>query len=225
MPSDTRRCAGPKGARPRAMAISDPVARQEAGLDLDGWLDLLLDAGVDTVQLREKADGRACDPATLLRRARRVVERADGRLQVLVNGRADIALAAGADGVHLPASGLPTRALRRRFPSLIVGRSTHSRPEALQARDDGADYMTFSPIFATPSKARFGAPQGVDALAELVADGLPVVALGGIDPETLRRVAPLGVGCAAIRAFHDAESCRSMVDGLRTVDSSLILGA
>src|SRR5215213_1519112 len=115
----------------RLLAISD--RRSLGDGDLSGWLHRLAAAGVDAVQIREKdLDDRAVWEIT---RAARAILPSTTRL--LVNGRADIAVAAGADGVHLPSDGVPPAALRRRFgPGLLLGVSTHSVDEVERARDE-----------------------------------------------------------------------------------------
>lgn len=208
--------ATPTSTVPLLMAVSDPQARHRAGLDFESWIELLVSCDVDTVQIREKsAAGSPCSPTVLFETTKNAVDRSGGHLKVVVNGRADIAVAAAAHGVHLPSSGLPTEALRRRFPGLIIGRSTHEAEEAVRAVADGADYVTFGPVFATPSKAGFGPPKGLAAAASLKARGLPVVALGGVGADEARRLAAHGLGCAAIRAVHDPETCRALAEAVR----------
>jgi len=143
------------------LAISDRVGLRRAAprRSLPAWARTLAAAGVPALLLREKdLPDRAvhCLARTLRRRLP-----APGRL--LVSGRADIALAAGADGVHLPADGVPTAALRRRFAgALLVGRSTHTLDDVSAAAEAGASYVTFGPVFASPGK---GEPTGLDRLA------------------------------------------------------------
>ena len=190
----------PPGSSPsppfRLLAISDRRALGDLGFD--AWLARLAAARVDGVQLREKdLDDRSL--LDLARRARAALP--DARL--LVNGRLDIALAAGADGVHLPANGLPVAPLRARFgPGVLIGRSTHRVEEVAGARAAGADYVTFGPVFATPGKEAFGPPAGLAALSRAAAAGLPVYALGGVTLELLADVASTGAaGAAGIRLF------------------------
>src|SRR5262249_46665580 len=123
--------------------------------------------------------------------------------RVLVNGRLDVALAAGADGAHLPADGLPAGPLKARFgPGVLLGRSTHSLEEVERARDEGGDYVAFGPVYATPGK---GEPLGVAALGRAVAAGagVPVFALGGVTLHRFGELAAAGAsGVAAIRLFQ-----------------------
>jgi thiamine-phosphate pyrophosphorylase len=179
------------------LAISDRISLGDLGIEMADWLRAAGEAGIDAVQLREKdLDDRALYELTRL--ARSILPPA---VRLLVNGRLDVALAAGADGVHLPADGVPVAALRARFGSgTLIGRSAHTLAEVERARDDGADYVTFGPVYATPGK---GAPAGLDELARAAACGLPVYALGGITLERLGAAAAAGAaGIAAIRLFQ-----------------------
>ena len=176
------------------LAISD---RTTLPLPLEDWLRALAAAGIGAVQLREKDLG---DRALyeLACRARTALPAA---VHLLVNSRVDLALAADADGVHLPADGLPVAALRRRFGGgVLIGRSTHRVVEVERARDEGADYVTFGPVYATPGK---GPPVGLGELAHAAAAGLPVYALGGVTLDKFEELAGAGAaGIAAIRLFQ-----------------------
>jgi len=122
---------------------------------------------------------------------------------LLVNERLDVALASGADGVHLPVTAVGPAAARRLLgPSALIGVSCHSADEVARAAAGGADYATFGPVWATPSKARFGAPVGLDRLREASRLGLPLVALGGVEPALAPRAIAAGAaGVAVIRAW------------------------
>lgn len=176
------------------LAISD---RASLAVAMPDWLRALGAAGVGAVQLREK-DLEDRDLFALARLARAALPPAT---RLLVNGRLDVAIAAGADGVHLPGDGVPVRPLRHRFGAgVLIGRSTHTLDEVRRARDDGADYVTFGPVYETPGK---GAPVGVAELARAAAVGIPVYALGGITLEKLGELAGAGAaGIAAIRLFQ-----------------------
>ncbi|HXT19281.1 MAG TPA: thiamine phosphate synthase [Thermoanaerobaculia bacterium] len=179
----------------RLLAISD--RRGMGATTLPAWAAALASVGVPAVQLREKdLPDRAV--VELLRLLRRELPAA----RLIANGRADLAIAAGADGVHLPADGIPTAALRRRFgDSLLIGRSTHTLEEVAREASSGADYVTFGPVFASPGK---GEPVGLDALARATQLGVPVLALGGIGLAELPLVATAGAtGAAGIRLFQD----------------------
>ena len=130
--------------------------------------------------------------------------------KIIINDRVDIALAAYADGVHLPASAvLPAVARRLLKRSFICGRSTHSIREAEVMKDEGADFITFSPVFETPSKAEFGPPQGLEKLREVCErlKGFPVIALGGINNENFQSSLDCGAkGFAAIRFLNERKN-------------------
>lgn len=186
---------------PRLLAISRRAAHP--GENLVPWLEALRSAGVEGAQLREK-DLTDLELLKLTASARAAMGAAT---TLLVNGRLDIALAAGADGVHLTSTGLPVAALRQRFGARpVIGRSTHHLDEIRAARDGGADYVTFGPVWATPGKEDFGEPCGPRGLARAVELGLPVLALGGVTIERLAAVANCGAaGAAGIRVFLDTE--------------------
>lgn len=196
---------------PRLLAISDrKLLRRLYGpgrRGLETWIGALRQAGIDGLQVREKSldDRRQLEIAAL-------AARLGGNLTILVNGRADVALAAGASGVHLPSDGVPVEALRQRFGGeLILGRSTHRLEEVAAARDEGADYVTFGPVYPTPGKARYGPPVGLRELERAAAFGLPVLALGGVGPDQLAAAAAAGAyGAAGIRAFHEPGTLRRL---------------
>jgi thiamine-phosphate pyrophosphorylase len=123
--------------------------------------------------------------------------------KLLVNDRADIALAAKADGVHLTENSISAEIIRRSFPkNFITGVSTHSIETAEKAKTEGADFVTFSPVFSSPGK---DVPKGLEKLAEVCErlKPFPVVALGGIDETNYRTVLETGAsGFAAIRFLH-----------------------
>jgi len=176
------------------------------------------DAGVDAIQLREKDLGSRA----LLALAQQAVARA-GRAKILINDRLDVALAAGASGVHLGGESLPVadvvqfRASGRAPADFWIGRSCHSLEEALAAERDGAGYVFFGPVFATPSKAQYGAPQGMEALATVCrAVRIPVVAIGGITLENAGSCIAAGAaGIAAIRLFQQTADLGAVVSGLK----------
>lgn len=140
--------------------------------------------------------------------------------RLLVNDRADIALAARADGVHLTSSSLATDIVRRNFPpDFIIGVSAHTVFQAEQAKEEGADFVTFSPIYKTPSKEKYGEPpQGLEKLKEVCEKlkPFPVIALGGIDETNFAEVLKNGAsGLAAIRFLNDQVKLRKLAEDLR----------
>jgi thiamine-phosphate pyrophosphorylase len=184
----------------------DPVARADAAL-------AGLPPGTAAIHLREKdLGGRDLLSAA---RALRAVCAARGQL-LLVNDRVDVALAAGADGVHLPAAGVsPADARRLLPPGALVGVSCHSVEDVARAREGGASYAFLSPIFDTPSKRGYGPPIGVEALRRAAALGLPLVALGGVDAANAGALRAAGAhGVAAIRAWLAAPDPAAAVRAL-----------
>ena len=135
----------------------------------------------------------------------KITRRSQTRL--LVNDRADIASAAGADGVHLTSQSLPADVVRKTFgPDFVIGVSTHSLAEARAAQSAGADFAVFGPIFDTESKRAFGEPQGLDKLREvaLALRPFPVIAIGGITADNVDQcLANHASGIAAIRMFDE----------------------
>jgi len=161
-----------------------------------------LDPGRVAVQLREKdLTARALFE---LGRAVQAICQARG-VSLFINDRLDVARALGADGVHLGSDSLPTSEVRRLWPQARIGISCHS-PEELAQRREGADFATWGPVFSTPSKAAWGPAIGTSRLAEALALGLPLLALGGVDES---RAAGLAAhrfaGLACIRAVFSAQ--------------------
>jgi thiamine-phosphate pyrophosphorylase len=150
-----------------------------AGRTLIATVEAALRGGVRAVQLREK-DLSAAELLPLARELRELTRRYQARL--LINDRIDLALAAEADGVHLGGHSLPVAVARRLLGAdKLIGDSTHHDTEVTAAAAAGADFVTFGPVFATPSKAAYGPPRGLDALqAACAVATLPVFALGGV---------------------------------------------
>src|SRR5262245_52127821 len=165
---------------------------------------MALAGGVRFVQLREKdLEGGALFALAeaLVAECRRVGAR------LLVNDRIDVALAAGADGVVLPADSFPTDVARRLLgPTRLVGRSTHSAAEVERALHEGSEFVLFGPVYETPSKAAFGPPQGIEALRAAARFPIPVYAVGGVTGENAHAVLQAGAhGVAVIREVMAAE--------------------
>ena len=164
-----------------------------------------LAAGLRAVQLREK-DLAVRVLLALGKPLRAATRRHDARL--LINDRADLALAVEADGVQRTQASLPVAALRRVGGSrFLIGASVHSEGEAREAAEEGADFLVFGPVYDTPSKRQYGPPQGLAALRRtVVAVDLPVLAVGGITPSRVRDVLATGArGVAVISAIIGAE--------------------
>ena len=172
-------------------------------------------AKVDLLQIREK-QLNARTLYELSAAAARITK--DSSTKLLINDRADIAAAAGADGVHLTTSSLPTRAVREAFgDEMLIGVSTHSLAEAI-ARRNGGDFVVYGPVFQTTSKQQYGAPLGIDKLAEVCAAlaPFPVLALGGVSLMNIKDCMAAGAsGIAAIGMFSDANRLGDVVNRIR----------
>jgi thiamine-phosphate pyrophosphorylase len=199
-------------------------------------------AGVDWIQIREK-DLPPCEMLALAQSAVaenlgfrgserdksqnniRIVSRGLGATSgsIFVNDRLDVAIATGAAGVHLGEESLHVATVNTGRASgilpkeFLIGASCHSLDAARVAERDGADYIFFGPVFATPSKAEFGAPQGVEKLAEVCRNvKIPVLAIGGVNEENAAECFAAGAaGIAAIRMFQETADLPALVARLR----------
>ena len=186
---------------------------------LDGELlesvERQLRAGVDYLQIREKdLTGRELFELT---RAVIALPNPAGT-RILVNERTDVALAAGAAGIHLP-SHSPTPAEIRKItpPRFLIAVSTHSLEEAVAAERAGADFAGFGPVFATASKGRWGPPQGLDALESVCrAVTMPVLGLGGMTADNAAACVERGAaGIASISLFQSETDLNRLTTRLR----------
>jgi thiamine-phosphate pyrophosphorylase len=197
----------------KALYVTDRAAIGDEALA--GVFDRLAGAPALSVTLREPpaADG------ALLARAREALNRLGEAVPLYVHRRFDVALAAGAAGVHLPADGLPLPGVRANTPrGFRIGVSTHSAPEAEEAISQGADLVVIGPVFDTPSKRAFGPPLGPEALAALPrrdTHSCDVYAIGGVDESRLSELEPYRdriSGIAAIRLFQESADPRAAAE-------------
>jgi thiamine-phosphate diphosphorylase len=222
-------------ARPILQLVTD--RRRHATLTGPASLDRIVETarraaegGIDLIQIRE-AGLADRDLLALVTRVLSAVRHTAAR--VLVNGRTDVALAAAAHGVHLPASAPVASRVRRIVAAdFVIGRSVHSRAEAQAAEaDGGCDYLTFGTVFATTSKPADHTIAGMPTLQEVcTAVRLPILAIGGLSRERMPEVAKAGAaGVAAIGLFADAsagdaQEMRTIVDGLRMAYATGVRG-
>jgi len=189
--------------------VTDARRRQD---DLERFLDAILGAGVDIVQLREK-DAEAGELLRWGELFRRAAER-HGAL-FTVNDRPDVALALGADGVHVGQNDLPATVARSILGrDAIVGVSCHSKEDHANAPAE-ADYLTAGPVWATPTKpGRSGT--GLDLVRSAAANvERPWFAIGGIDPSNIHRVVEAGATrIVVVRAVCEADDPASAVKEL-----------
>ncbi|MBM4126686.1 MAG: thiamine phosphate synthase [Nitrospira sp.] len=200
----------------RLLLVTDRT--QTGGRSLPLLIQQAVDAGLPAVQLRER-DLSTGELRALAREIQSItMPRA---VPLVVNDRADLALAMNLDGVHLRANSLPVPVARRLVGAdRLVGVSTHSLSEVEQASRDGADYVLFGPIFDTPSKRPFGPPLGLAVLTEVCRHSpIPVFAVGGVTSASVSDVRGAGAyGVAVIGAIlaHDdvAAATREMLASL-----------
>jgi len=190
--------------------VDNPASIAEA-VALAGQLSV--DGGACAVQLRVKRGSTRA----FVELARALV--AAVAVPFIVNDRLDVALVAGAAGVHLGQDDLPLAAARRAAPGLLIGVSTHDPQQAAEAARAGADYLGFGPIFATATKENPDPVQGLEGLALAVqaAGSVPVVAIGGITPAHAAAIAATGAAAAcAISAVNGAPDVASAARAIAT---------
>jgi thiamine-phosphate pyrophosphorylase len=181
---------------------------------------LAIEGGADIVQLRDKT----CSPEDLIRTGRIIAEiaRRSGTL-FIVNDHPDIAIACGADGVHLGQDDMPPAAARQIAPEgFIIGVSVSTAAEAKKAESEGADYLAASPVFPTGSKPDASGFCGISGIRQIrAATGLPLVAIGGIGPQNIREVILAGAdGVAVISAVVAKPDIAGAVRELKAIIKS-----
>jgi thiamine-phosphate pyrophosphorylase len=182
--------------------------RKQVKMPLVAAVRLALEGGVRSVQVREK-DLPVRELLALSQEMRVLTNEFGAKL--FINDRVDVAVAVNADGVHLGHTSMPVEAVRRVVgKNMLIGVSTHDLAEAKAAEAGGADFITFGPIFETPSKAKLNTPVGVALLKEIKCDiGIPIYALGGIKSGNIMQVLSAGAsGVAMISAILAAEDIK-----------------
>ena len=220
MPGGARRAHAPSlAARLRLMVLTDPSP--SCGRSLATVVAECLDAGATAIQLRDKQ----ASARELYQIAREILPgiRARGGL-LIVNDRFDVALAAGADGVHLGAEDLPVHEVRTRVPmQFLIGFSVDDPESGREAAEAGADYLGVGAVFGTTSKPdlEFEAI-GPERVGEVLqAAGIPGVGIGGITAETAAEVARVGAGVAVLGAvMHAGDPSAAVADLVRAIEIS-----
>jgi len=199
--------------------------RTQAKMPLPVAVRLALEGGVRAIQVREK-DLPIRELLSLSQELRTITREFGAKL--FINDRIDVAITVGADGVHLGHQSMPVEAAKKILPgNMLIGVSTHNLQEARDAEKGGADFITFGPIFETPSKEKFGKPLGIAVLKDVVQEiNIPVFGLGGLKSSTLRQVLGAGAaGVAMISAILAAEdvrtAARKVLDAITVIDKIL----
>lgn len=179
--------------------------QKQTKMPLHEAIRLALQGGVRAIQVREK-DLPIRELLALAQELRIITKEFGAKL--FINDRVDVAVAVDADGVHLGHESMPADAVRKIVgPNMLIGVSTHNLDEAKKAEAVGADFVTFGPVFSTPSKMAYGAPVGIEAL-RIVKNNIrmPVFGLGGIKQENVAEVILTGAdGIAMISAILSAD--------------------
>lgn len=186
--------------------------RTHTRLPLPQAVRLAIEGGVRAIQLREK-DLPVRDLLDLARELRKITRGSGASL--FINDRVDIAVAVDADGVHLGQKSMPPKAARRVLGrEKLIGVSTHTIVEAKEAEAGGADFITFGPVFFTPSKACFGAAVGLECLKSTKKSvSIPIFGLGGIKSGEINQVLQYGAdGVSMISAIFGADDIRKAAE-------------
>jgi thiamine-phosphate pyrophosphorylase len=189
------------------MVISSGKLR---GNELVKQITALSATGVKAVQLREK-NIPAGELLNISKSAGSRINRNKTRL--IINERLDIAILAGASGIHSTSNGIENKYIRKFAPDIVSGKSVHSLIEAKKAEKEGYDYILFGPVYRTPAKVKYGKPQGLKKLSEVCKSvNIPVFAVGGINPQRINKCINAGAyGVAAIREFADTKNIKKAV--------------
>ncbi|MDI6641253.1 MAG: thiamine phosphate synthase [Elusimicrobiota bacterium] len=205
--------------------------RPRGGLTYESIVESFCAAGADIVQFRAK-ELSASEMVTVGRKLRKITNRY--KIPLIVNDRLDVALIIGADGVHLGQGDLPVGEIKRLITynldvaispmnerrvvssEFIVGVSTHSLKEAIEAEKNGADYVSFGPIFSSPTKPELN-PVGLKLLKEVKSKlKIPVVAIGGINEKNISQVIDAGPDAiAVISAICSSTNIKKSVKNLK----------
>lgn len=181
-------------------------------------LAAVLAGGAKIIQLREKHWDKK-DLYELAIEFRKRTRRQHALL--IINDHVDVALAAGADGIHLGQEDLPIGAARKIAPELIIGASSHNLSEALKAEQDGADYVNIGPIFPTKTKANTVSFLGPEAIGEIGPQlTVPFTTMGGINPDNINRV--LEAGARRIAMITGITRAADIMERVRRLRKTII---
>jgi thiamine-phosphate pyrophosphorylase len=186
--------------------------RKITKMPLPAAVRLALKGGVRAVQVREK-DLPVRELLAIAQELRRITR--ESKAKLFINDRVDVAIAVEADGVHLGHQSMPSEAVRKIVgKKMLIGVSTHSLAEAVNAEEAGADFITLGPIFVTPSKMQYGEPLGVESIGIVKKHiRIPVFGLGGIKNANIAQIMQAGAdGIAMISAIIAADDIQKAAE-------------
>jgi thiamine-phosphate pyrophosphorylase len=186
--------------------------RKITKMPLPAAVRLALKGGVRAVQVREK-DLPVRELLAIAQELRRITR--ESKAKLFINDRVDVAIAVEADGVHLGHQSMPSEAVRKIVgKKMLIGVSTHSLAEAVNAEEAGADFITLGPIFVTPSKMQYGEPLGVESIGLVKKHiRIPVFGLGGIKNANIAQIMQAGAdGIAMISAIIAADDIQKAAE-------------
>ncbi len=174
-------------------------------------LEDALKAGVKAIQLREK-DLPIKEVFKMALWMRDLTKEYDAKL--FINDRTDVAIAVKAEGLQLSQNSMPVHAVRKITNNLLIGVSTHSIEEGIKAEKEGADFITFGPVYETPSKSGYYNTTGIESIRDLKMHiSIPLFAIGGIKPERVKEVKEAGAdGIALISAILTSKNIHKTTD-------------
>jgi len=189
----------------------EPLSAGRSDLEV---LEAVIQGGAKIIQLREKEYAKR-DLYHLALKFREITSSAE--VLLIINDHLDLALAVDADGVHLGQDDLPLRVARKLAPDLLIGASTHSLEQALQAQKDGADYINIGPIFSTKTKEGaedFLGPEAITRISAMIE--IPFTVMGGITVSNIDQVIAAGARkIAMVTAITQADNITETVELLR----------
>jgi thiamine-phosphate pyrophosphorylase len=192
----------------KLILITDRINTQNPFLS---FIKIACNLGIKAIQLREK-ELESRKLLELANSIRKITSKT--KTLLIINDRIDIALLSNADGIHSPVNGLTPTDVIKYKNNLLIGKSVHSKSTAIQSEKSGYDYLILGPVFATPSKKKYGKPLGLSLLKEICKSvNIPVFAVGGITPDRAKKCVDAGAyGVAVIRSLMNSGNLQMTIN-------------